>query len=64
MEIFSIILSILASIGTIVSLIFTTITKKEIRDLKNSIAVKGNSNITSQGDNNNNITGSKNSIRK
>lgn len=64
MEILSVVLSILASLGTIISLIFTGIAKKEIRDLRNEIKNEGNSNIISQGNNNSNITGSNNSIRR
>lgn len=62
MEIASIILSIAASIGTLVSLYLNHNTKKELATLRQQIS--GDRNIQSKGDNAINNTGDSNTFKR
>ena len=57
MEQTSFILSIIASIGTLISIIFNLKLKEEIKSIKE---IKGNKNIQSEGSNSINNTGDNN----
>lgn len=60
MEITSLILSIIASLGTIIALMLNYSTKKELNEIKNNI--NGTKNIHNEGNDSNNVSGDGNTV--